>query len=159
MILPIVYAGNIEYFSLLLNSESPIFLDGYEHFVKQTYRNRTEIYGANGKLSLIIPLIKRNKRTPMNEVLIDYSQNWQKLHWKSFESAYRSSAYFEYYEHQLIAFYKEKKYQKLVDFNLALLERILTLLKQEVNIGFTTSYTEVEGTDYRKEINPKKTGQ
>ena len=156
MILPILYAGNIEYFSILLNSTDPIFLDSNEHFVKQSYRNRTEIYGANGKLSLIIPLVKRNKRTPMKDVLIDYSQNWQKLHWKSFESAYRSSPYFEFYEHQLKPFYKEKKHEKLVDFNLALLELILKLLKEEVSLGFTVHYEEVEGIDYRKEINPKK---
>ena len=32
------------------------------------------------------------------DVQIDHSQKWKKNHWKSLESAYRSSPYFEYYE-------------------------------------------------------------
>ena len=156
MILPIVYAGNIAYFNLLIQANEPVFLDGHEHSVKQSYRNRTEIYGANGKLSLIIPLIKRNQRTPMNEVIIDYRENWQKLHWKSMEAAYRSSPYFEYYEHKISPFFSEKKYEKLVDFNLAFMETILGVLGETPRLGFTVKYEEVKGVDYRQELHPKR---
>lgn len=154
-LLPIIYLGNIEYYSLLKNAEN-ILLEKHEHHIKQTYRNRTEIYGANGKLKLIIPLDKRGDRTFVKDLRIDNNQLWQKLHWKSIESAYRSSPYFEYYEHEFIPFYK-KEFKYLIDYNLQLQERVLNLLEISVDLNFTESYQkEIESfIDYRSILNPK----
>ncbi len=154
-IFPIVYAGNIQYFQLLMKHKDHILFDGNEHFVKQTYRNRTEIYGANGKLSLIIPLEKRRERTPMKKVKIAYHENWQKHHFKSLSSAYRSSPYFEYYEQDFAPFYTEKKYEYLVDFNMDFLQTIFRLLNDNIDVNYTAEYKEVEGLDLRSSLTPK----
>lgn len=138
-IVPIVYAGNINYFSRLKKSTTIIF-DKHENYIKQTYRNRCTIYGANGKLDLIIPIVKgKTGHQAMKDVKISYDGNWQRMHWKSLESAYRSSPYFEYYEHEFIPFY-ENKVEYLVDFNLALHEKLNKLLDLDSKFTFTEKY-------------------
>lgn len=123
---PIFYLGPVDYYSLLLKSSSPVF-EIQEHFVKQTYRNRCCIYGANGKLNLVIPVRHTGERTPMKDAKIANEAGWQKIHWRSMEAAYRTSSYFEFYEH-IFAPYYEKQFDFLLDFNVALMEEVLKIL-------------------------------
>ena len=78
------YAGNIDYFSCIKNADS-ILVDSFEFYNKQSFRNRCEIYGANGKLDLIIPVNRERGKKIMKDVKINYSSGWQKNHWKSLE--------------------------------------------------------------------------
>ena len=50
------YLPNISYMAWLIKQKT-IYFDSSEKYNKQTYRNRSEIYGANGKLILNIPII------------------------------------------------------------------------------------------------------
>ncbi len=149
-----VYLGNIDYYTAI-NQNADIIIDINEHFQKQSYRNRSVIHGANGALNLIIPLAKRGIRTKMKDVKIDNSQRWQNLHWRSIQSAYRSSPYFEYYEDEILPFYEEK-YESLIEFNAAIQNKILELLGIAVQTTETTSYEKIDGADYRELIHPKK---
>lgn len=155
IILPIVYLGNINYYSVLLKNKENVLLDKHEHYVKQSYHNRAEIYGANGKLTLIVPLEKRNKRMAIKDVNISYDEAWQKTHWKSFVSAYRSSPYFEFYEHEFSPFYLDKKFNSLFELNIELQKVIFNILNINFNFNYTQEYTVLEGEDYRKAIHPK----
>ena len=150
-----LYAGNLDFYSCLLKADQ-ISIDVHENYVKQSYRNRCEIYGANGKLALIIP-ITRSSSTPMKEVKIDYDQNWQKIHWKSLESSYRSSPYFEFYEDKFIHLYEQKNIHYLVDFNMELLNIFLKLLDLDIELSYTDSYEkEIKNKlDLRSLIHPK----
>jgi len=56
ILLPVFYLPPISWFSEFLNPENEVVFEQFETFPKQTFRNRTNIYGANGKLSLIIPI-------------------------------------------------------------------------------------------------------
>ena len=155
VILPIVYLGNIEYYSLLKNSEE-VFFDLHGHYLKQNFRNRTEIYGANGKLNLIIPVEKHKNHTALQDIKISYDHFWQKQHWRSIASAYRSSPYFEFYEEELETVFM-KHYTHLVEFNLALQNKILDLLSMSLIVSFSKEHhKEIEGfTDYRGYFTPK----
>ena len=56
----------------------------HEHFVKQSIRNRCDIYGANGKLQLTIPKQRKGSdKTIIKEIQISYKQDWQKEHWNA----------------------------------------------------------------------------
>jgi hypothetical protein len=154
LILGSVYLGNIDYYSIL-NQNSAIEIEVCEHFKKQSYRNRSVIHGANGALNLIIPLDKHGNRTKTQDVKIDNSQRWQKLHWRSIESAYRSSPFFEFYEDDLKPFY-EIEYTSLVEFNAAIQNQVIELLGIEVELTPTRSYEKQEGLDYRILLSPKK---
>lgn len=103
-----------------------IYFSIHSHYQKQTYRNRSYIMGANGKLALTVPIehsgTSQGHQLDKN-VKIKWDEPWQKQHWKSLEAAYRSSPYFEYYEDELRPFFF-KKTTYLVDLNLQLIELI-----------------------------------
>jgi len=143
------------YYSSLLKAEA-IKIDLFENFQKQSYRNRCSIASPNGILNLIIP-IDRKSKSVIKEVKIDDSQNWRKIHWKSLESSYRSSPYFEYYEDDFHEIFLKKKSNYLFEFNHLILLEILKALKVELEITFTKSYVLKNDKiyDYRNVIHPK----
>lgn len=156
-IFPLFYLPPVGYFSGLKAFDYNFLLEKEEHFPKQTYRNRTRIYSPNGHLDLIIPVIRGAKvHTKVKDVKISNDFNWQRLHWKSFESCYRNAAYFEFYEDEFAHFY-HTKFEYLFDYNLQLLEWLFKQLKKEPAIGFTTEYIkEIDpALDYRTKIHFK----
>ena len=85
-------------------------LEQHEHFVKQSYRNRCCIYSANGVLPLSIPVFHSKKAYQgIRDIKISYDFDWQKVHWKSIESAYRCSPFFEYFEDDLRPYFQKKQ--------------------------------------------------
>ena len=155
VLLPIFYLPPILWFSVFLNDETEILFEQFEHFPKQTYRNRTNIYGANGKLSLIIPIKHTGKRV-LNEIEISYAEDWQNLHWKSIRTAYQSSPYFEFYEDRLKKIYDSEE-KSLLKFNLEALRIILEILKTEKAYSLNNEYVAnpVE-KDFRSFFSAKK---
>jgi len=153
-VLSSVYAGNLTYYSVLAKS-SKVYIDGFENFKKQSYRNRCVISGPNGPLKLIIPIIRISKNI-VKDVKIDNHQNWRKIHWKSLESSYRSSPYFEFYEEEFKPLYLEKKIEYLLDFNQQLNLVLLRCLNLDTEIIFSDSYIEKERkiNDFRDIIHP-----
>lgn len=155
------YFGSIVQFREMLRSDS-IYIENEDNYQKQTYRNRINIYGANGKLTLNIPIkhlhtpgIKQHQK--YKEVKIEKEYKWQKQHWKSLQSAYKTSPFFEYYEDDLAPLYL-KEYDYLIDFNYACLEALEECLQLELNYSKTTAYQiSPEGVlDKRELINAKK---
>jgi len=140
IVLPVFYLGSIDYFSKIKDCESVIYLEQFEHYPKQTYRNRTSIYSPNGKLDLTIPVKKgANNHTLLKDVRISYDADWQRLHWRTLQTSYRRSSFFEFYEDDFVPFF-EKRSEFLFDFNIGLFELCLKLLKLKSNIEFTTEY-------------------
>lgn len=152
------YFAPIQYYSKLLLHDA-IIIEHHEHFQKQTYRNRCHIYGANGLLKLSIPMKHgEGEHAKMKDMQIADESDWCKIHWRSIESAYRCSPYFEFYEDALKPLY-DKEYKYLVDFNQASFETILKALKMPVNVTYTSEYTAVYPSgivDYRNSITPKQ---
>ncbi len=154
IILPSFYFAPISYFSLWLQSEK-IYLEQWENFPKQTYRNRCIIQGANGRLPLIIPIEHTGVRM-FKDIKISYASQWQKLHWKSIQSSYQSSPYFEYYEDSLYPIF-EKKETFLFDLNLKTLNWINEKIKLDLSWKLTEKYVKIPNeTDARDFFNAKK---
>lgn len=156
-IFPSVYLGPIEYYIQLLKHSS-VAIEQFENWQKQTYRNRCYIYGANGTLLLNIPIIhKKGERQIIKDVRISYAEDWRKLHQKSFESAYRTSPYFEFYEDEFLQFYS-KKYTYLYDLNIELNNWIIEQLNISIDIQETSAYQKLVAEnviDNRSSISPK----
>ena len=148
------YLPNISYMAWLIKKK--IYFNLTDKYNKQTFRNRAEIYGANGKLILTIPIIhsKEKKLQLTKEVKIFDKINWQTNHWKSICSAYRSSPYFEFYEQDFFNFYFEIKERSLFNFNIKLISNILNLLNQPFNFQ-TISYNKEKHTKVDKLIDAK----
>jgi hypothetical protein len=156
ILLSTAYFGSIRYFSKFV-AYPEIIIEQHEHFIKQTYRNRAVILGANGPVPLIIPVEKgREIKIPIKDLRIAYNEQWQRNHWRTIFSAYNSSPFFEYYADDLLPFF-QKKYPFLLDFNLQLTECILSLLEIQVNLKKTDGFELIpQGfLNFRDQINPK----
>lgn len=154
MIFPVFYFGAVSYFAELIHATNHQF-EIFENFPKQTYRNRCYIQGANGKLRLAIPT-KHNGVRIMKDIQVSEDYNWQKEHFKSLVSAYKSSPYFEYYEDDLAPIF-EKKEKYLLDLNLKTLEFINSKLKLDLTFNLTEDYQNIaEELDFRNQFNAKK---
>ena len=132
------YLPDLTVLSEVLNADE-IYIEKCEHFVKQTNRNRCDILTSNGKLTLSIPLLKSAEKELICNKGISYAENWQQQHWRSITSAYKSSPYFEFFEHEFAPFYTTK-YELLIDFNTQLLQTILNILRIKKEITFTTAF-------------------
>lgn len=143
-VLSTAYLPSIRYVKELFNSKV-IHIEKHETYKKQTYRNRCVIFSANGALPLSIPVIKpQGNKTKVCDVVLDNSVKWRKEHWRAIESAYKSSAYFEYLKDYFVQYYmKEWKY--LWDFNLSMLETIMAILEIKVELKETESYIKEYG--------------
>ncbi len=151
------YFPNIAHFVAMAMAQKVMFeID--DNFLKQTYRNRTYIYGANGKLALNIPVIHSQKnRQKYRDVKIFNTEKWQMLHWKSLLSAYRTSPFFEYYEDELLPLFNSKT-DYILDFNLKCFEVVSDCLQFEMNTSKSKTYEKIvkDKTDFRYLVNAKK---
>jgi hypothetical protein len=157
-VLPMFYLPPVEYFKELIHYNPDFLIEKQEHFPKQTYRNRANIYSPDGVLTLVVPVVKGSKiHTPVKDVKISYDFNWQRLHWLGLQGCYRRSAYFEYYEDEFVPFY-EMKETYLFDYSEKLLTMLLKQLKIKTSINYTENYeAEYPGlTDLRNSMHSKK---
>ncbi|WP_040559455.1 WbqC family protein [Kordia algicida OT-1] len=134
------YFPSIAHYVMFAKTEHLVY-EMEDNFQKQTYRNRTYIYGANGKLMFNVPVRhnKQQKHQKYKEIQIANETAWQRLHWKSLESAYRTSPYFEYYEDELRPLF-EKRYTHLIDLNFDTIEIVNECLQLEIETSKTSEY-------------------
>lgn len=158
IILPLTYLGPIQYYSKFF-LEGCFVVEQYDHYDKQSFRNRSMILGANGPVVLTVPIKRKHGvKTQVRDILVDYDTDWRRLHWKGIISAYNSSPYFEYYKDSLRPFYK-KEFKFLADLNMQLTHYIKELLKIEKKVILSKEYlfpgnTEIK-FDFREVIHPK----
>jgi hypothetical protein len=139
------YLPPVSYMAEILHAEAAV-IEIFETYQKQTCRNHCSIYGPNGKQLLTIPVVKVNgNHTITRDIRISDHQPWQKIHWRSIETAYNNSPFFLFYRDLFAPFY-EKKINFLVDLNLELLLLILGIIKVEIPIR-TSSYFEKSPVD------------
>lgn len=134
------YFPSIAHFVAMLKAEKITFeVEG--NFQKQTNRNRTYIYSPNGKQLLNVPVKKgtSDAHQLMRDVQIDYSENWQKMHFKSMEMAYRSSPFFEYFEDEIRSLF-EAKTKFLLDYNFQIFQTLQDCLGTKLTFDTTTEY-------------------
>ena len=147
-LLPTAYLAPIEYYAILLKYQN-CSIEYYENFIKQSIRNRCNIYTANGKLTLTIPKLRKSRsKILIKDIEICYKENWQKTHWQSIESAYNSSPFFEFYKEEIKPLFIEKE-KYLIEFNSKLHNVVLKFLYQELVIKKTNNYQKKSSLDLR----------
>jgi hypothetical protein len=159
ILLPLSYLGPLQLYCRYYKS-GRIMIEQYDTYQKQTYRNRCDIYGANGRLSLSIPVEHvKGRRLKVKDVTIDYSTDWRKLHWKGIESAYNSSPYFEFYRDTFEPYYRND-FKFLFDFCIQLNHVILNILNYKLKPVLTQEYVFhndlLNTSDLRELIHPKR---
>lgn len=140
VIAPLAYGGSLTLWSHLVKANE-IVIEKNDHYQKQTQRNRLYIHGANGKLLLSIPIkhLGTSGHQKYDSVAIDNSFSWQSQHWKSLQTAYRSSPYFEFYEDDIAPLYNNS-FTHLFDFNRAMFRILIRLLGISIPVTFTEQF-------------------
>jgi len=153
-----LYLAPVEYYAALFHADDAL-IEVHDNYQKQSYRNRCIIAGANGILSLSIPVENLNGvKCKMKDIRIADHGNWRHLHWNAILSAYNSTPYFRYYEEDLRPFF-EKRFDFLLDFNEQLRQLICRLIGIETAVAYTSEYVETHAPnvcDLRETIHPKK---
>ncbi|WP_139924077.1 WbqC family protein [Hymenobacter sp. DG01] len=147
------------FFAELLGAKA-LYLEAHDNYRKQTYRNRCLILTAQGVQPLTVPVIdgNRSEKVLTSAIEIDYRQNWVHRHWRTLQTAYGGSPYFEYYADYLHDIYVQKP-PLLFELNLSLLQLQLRCLRLRLPILLTPEYypspTPVSLLDRRDWLTPK----
>ena len=151
------YLPNIANFAALVQHD--IRWEVKDNYQKQTFRNRCYICTDQGQHILNIPIKhiggKKNKQK-YAEVAIDNSYPWQRQHWRTLQTAYRTSPFFEFYEDEIAPLYEQKSHF-LMDFNLKTIGTICDCLQITVPQKKTEIYrpTVTDNMDGRHLIDSK----
>lgn len=148
-IFPTAYLPSVRYMSLFINSDSPV-IEIYETYQKQSCRTRCRVMTANGIQTLTVPVVKPDgNHTLTKDILISYKESWQQVHLRCLESAYRKSAYFDYYYPHIEKIYKNK-FDTLIEMNEFCLNTIFKILKTKKDFSYSEDFAKINGeNDYR----------
>ncbi|MBO0329388.1 WbqC family protein [[Muricauda] lutisoli] len=141
------YFPSIATFAAVVQHE--VIWEAQDNFQKQTYRNRCYISTDKGKHMLNIPIKHvggKEGRQKYVDVSTENSYNWKKEHWRTLETAYRTSPFFEFYEDELRPLY-EGNDNSLYNFNLKTIEAIARCIGMDIPMEKTKTY-EVEPSTY-----------
>jgi hypothetical protein len=140
--------------------QNEVLWEVHDNFQKQTYRNRYHICTDQGLHKLSIPikhLGSEEGRQKYRDVRIENSYRWQLQQWRTLQTAYRTSPFFEFYEDELAPLF-EKAFDFLLDFNWETLDFFANTLQIEYSSEQTKRYEKYfhQGTDLRVLVNAKK---
>lgn len=150
------YLPSTPFFAALID-KSKLILEADEFFQKQTYRNRSHILSSQKVEVLTVPVLGANKKIKIKDMQIDPAQNWSVKHWRSIQTCYGKSPFFEFFADEFSAVY-QKQYQFLWDLNLDVLTICLKILQIKVELTESVNYEKSLDNnvmDARSLINPK----
>lgn len=157
ILLSSAYLAPVEYYTKLYAYDK-VYVERFDHYMKQTYRNRCVIASASGPLALTIPTEKSDElKCLMKDMRISDHGNWRRVHWNAFVASYRHSPFFDYYADEFHVFF-ERKYGFLYDFNMDLCRwvcRQIDLQPCMLPTGYYVASPEA-ADDFRERIHPKK---
>ncbi|MHA7830450.1 MAG: WbqC family protein [Flagellimonas sp.] len=152
------YFPSIATFAAMVQHD--VIWEACDNFQKQTYRNRCYISTDKGKHMLNIPIKhtgEKEGRQKYIDVRTENSYNWKKEHWRTLETAYRTSPFFEFYEDDLRPLY-EGNDDSLYDFNLKSIKVIGDCIGIQIPSAKTETYEVVPANyfDARFLVDAKK---
>ncbi|MCQ2174560.1 MAG: WbqC family protein [Bacteroidales bacterium] len=148
MILSIEYFPTVEFFAIAAQNPT-VFLEAFEHYCKQSWRNRCRILSANGPLDLSFPVI-HDGSSLITDIRVDYSTPWVRKTQRAISSAYDNSPFFEYYRDSLFALMDERP-ATLWELDMSLIHYFAGKIGLKTEFLPTSGY---EGED--RVIHPKK---
>lgn len=122
------YLPWIGFFHKLSKSDCFVLLDIVD-YSKNNIINRNKIKTSNGVAYLTIPIEHKFFRKPLIDVFLPENSAWAKKHWKTIETNYTKSDFFDSYKDFFKSIY-ETPPEKLVKLN----EKIILFLLKEFKI-------------------------
>lgn len=161
------YLPNMGFFKKIQASDIFVYLDDAQYAIR-SWDNRNKIRNGNESSWLTVPVIHPHNKK-LNKVEISYSKDWIANHINLIEASYNHAPYFQNYWNEIKSII-EKKWKKLIDLNISLIEHCVSLLditterklSSELKIDETSSKRLLEickklnATTYRSGIMGKK---
>lgn len=157
VLLDIQYLPSVAYFTAIYQADE-VWIESQANFVKQSYQNRCSVLGANGIQHLSVPVNHRGKKIPIQELTIDYTQKWKNEHWRTLQSAYGKSPFFDYYADDIREIIRSDA-ATLFELDWHLMTKCLKYLQIDKPVYLTEQYEKQpknDLTDLRSKIHPKK---
>ena len=135
-----------------------VVIEAHETYSRQTYRNRCNLITANGPMALSIPVAGHSgEKVKTKDVEIFYGEPWQRLHWRTMDAANCKLPFNPYYLDKLKPYF-ERKQRFLLDFNMAILEKVLELIDINITLKLTEEWNPYPAGDHdlRQSFSPKK---
>ena len=132
-------------------------IEKWENFVRQSYRSRCYINGANGVLPLSVPVEGGRKKILVKDIKIHNDSRWKDEHVRSIMSAYGKAPFYEHYIDQVLSFFG-KNHKFLLDLSLESMTLCLKMLNTELKWQETEDFVhEVHPgeKDFRNAFNAK----
>jgi len=163
VILSTAYLPPVQYFALLASgmtlspdrvSPSRVYLEACESYRKQSYRNRCYILSPGGVEMLQVPVVHDGARL-ITDVRVDYSTPWVEKTFRTLDTAYYTSAFYEYYRDELLALF-EARPATLWELNYSLTGYLLGRCGVAAELIPTADFVLHYDDDWRERIDPKK---
>lgn len=133
------FAPNLYDLAAMLKADEVILLDT-DIWSRKGRTHRAQIRNEEGTQWINIPIVTEDKSKPIDQVRIDHSENWFEIFWNGILHNYSNAVYFDHFVDELFADLKNaSSSERLLDFDLSILDRILTYL--EVSINYKLSST------------------
>ena len=171
MLLNTAYFPPIGYFALMAKeftlspdrvNPSIVYIEACENYQKQSYRNRCRYYAGDGVQTLSFPIVHTDgshNNIPIREVRVDYTTDWVTRHKRAIESAYRMSAYFDYYADELFDILDSHP-DTLFSLNMQITGFFIGKAGLAVDLRETDIFcpygSDMYGDDFREKIHPKR---
>ena len=171
MLLNTAYFPPIGYFALMAKeftlspdrvNPSIVYIEACENYQKQSYRNRCRYYAGDGVQTLSFPIVHTDgshNNIPIREVKVDYTTDWVTRHKRAIESAYRMSAYFDYYADELFDILDSHP-DTLFSLNMQITGFFIGKAGLAVDLRETDTFcpygSDMYGDDFREKIHPKR---
>ncbi len=97
---PSEYWPRAEFFALMDAADVFVLADTFQ-YSRQSYQNRAKLRTPDGWQWISIPLKGRQHGLPISEVEIRGRHRWIGTHWRALHFNYRTTPFFDYYEHRL----------------------------------------------------------
>ena len=171
VLLNTAYFPPIGYFALMAKeftlspdrvNPSIVYIEACENYQKQSYRNRCRYYAGDGVQTLSFPIVHTDgshNNIPIREVRVDYTTDWVTRHKRAIESAYKMSAYFDYYADELFDILDSHP-DTLFSLNMQITGFFIGKAGLAVDLRETDTFcpygSDMYGDDFREKIHPKR---
>ena len=129
------YLSWIGFYKAIQWSDQFVFLDDVQ-FCHSSWQNRNCVKTPDGGLILSVPIV-RNWPQLINEVKINYSQDWVKKHSRTIQTYYRRAPFFSDFWPVLEKYY-QARHEKLVDLNTNIIRGVCGYLGLKPNFIYSS---------------------
>ena len=130
------YFPYLGFFKKIESVDIFVFLDDVQ-YTRSDWDNRNKIKTSDGSMWLTIPILNKSKEF-LNEVEIDNTQNWIYKHKSAIKFNYQNAPFFDLYWKDIESIL-DKKYTKLIELNMKLINYFKSILQINTETVFSSN--------------------